>query len=611
MTGFIGIFIWDFDRFPKTWKTNFPRVQPENYLRLVSEQDAFFMQWGNTGNTSNVYMKQMETGYVVIIGAARFRPDRHSRIKVAEFVAQSLANGQSIEEVLEDLDGEFVLVVWDAKTHTTCLAVDPMGHCSLYYTAGPGGAIWSDHPKSIAGLTGIRELNLEAVNLYLSLKGIPAPWSILSNVHKLKPGHVLVWNQQMCTETDYWKLEEKISLPFPDDLETARNEILNRLTSTIKSYIEDEPMPVGVFLSGGLDSTIILALVRQLKFDIKAFSVGYEPTTRGDERQYARLAAQDLGVSITEIACSSQIMSDLVLDILQDLPEPVADATLIPQLYLARKTADEVEVILDGTGADGLLGGSTKYIAERYCHLYQRIPNLLRRGLIAPISNLLPASRRWTLTDMVRKWQFFIAGCELAHEEREIYWTSFIPHSSLQHLLSPLWYLEENIGSDLLINYLQESGKNDVSGASYMTLKGIMPWVELSKLSIIERLTGVSVRKPFLSPYLIEFGLRIPEEHKLQNNQGKFILRQASIGLIPEAIIDRPKANFSPPVSDWLSGDLRDIFWETISRQTGIFNIEFVRRMFRQNSFYWRDWRSELWALFMLQGWWIKNMTAG
>jgi hypothetical protein len=114
MTGFIGIFIWDFDRFPKTWKTNFPRVQPENYLRLVSEQDAFFMQWGNTGNTSNVYMKQMETGYVIIIGAARFRPDRHSRIKVAEFVAQSLANGQSIEEVLEDLDGEFVLVVWDA-----------------------------------------------------------------------------------------------------------------------------------------------------------------------------------------------------------------------------------------------------------------------------------------------------------------------------------------------------------------------------------------------------------------------------------------------------------------------------------------------------------------
>lgn len=604
MPRFLGMNVWTPSQVPDSWNKLVFAPPLERRLVIHSDQGIWFFEWDDI---PQVKIHQTKSGILVVVGSANLRSDFQSEsFDCAAQVACLLEQGHPLQAILANIEGEFALLYWDSSAGEIFFATDAIGRQVLYYMTKPGGVIWASHPQQLASLTTTPQIDKTALNLYFSLKGIPAPWSLIAGVHKVRPGCVLRLSRSGLQEYEYWRLSEKVRKPYIGDLESAQSELIESLREIIRCYLKGVSYPAGIFLSGGLDSTCIAAIALKEGVPLQAFSVGYSPSWRGDESKYAVLAAHELGIPIEVVQFSSCYLIELMQEVVGELPEPIADPAFLPQLLLARYAAGAVTVMLDGTGADAVFGGSNKYLVEHYRQIYARIPYLLRK-VIAGVSSILPSSRRWLVTDWLRKWQLFIKGAELPEEERSLLWSQFLPRSQITRLLSPEWLDNAYPGEKYLQEYYQRIEIDKVSATSLITLKGIQPWVELRKLSAIEQNTGISICTPFLSPALVEFGLRLPESYKVQNAQGKVVLRKACKDLVPPVVLQRRKANFVPPVSRWIGCELREVFWETMLQETGLFNLKTVQRMMREHIWGWRDWSSELWSIFVLQYWWIHQ----
>lgn len=479
----------------------------------------------------------------------------------------------------------------------------------LYYTVEEGGVIWSSHPQPIGILyrNGRLQISREGLNLYLLLKGIPAPWTLLAKVFKTPGGRVIKIGPSGIAVSNYWP--ESAIEPYADSFPVAQKALRDQLYRSIQLCVEDASAPVGIFLSGGLDSTIVASVARHLA-PVFAFSVGYFPRSIGDETKYAALAAKGLGIPIEIHRFSPSDAVGLVQQINASLPEPVADMALLPEVFLALHIPREIKVVLDGTGADALLGGSPKFLAEYYRAFYMHLPPILR-AIIKPLLQALPATRRWSFTRTIYRGQHFIQGAEIpSWEERIIFWSRFIPPPLLSKILLPEWVLDKDLGGEILLDLLgrfPSEAYADFPGrvalVSYMTLSAISSSVEFPKLSAVEQQSDIRVCTPFLSPAMVEFALALPDLYKVHSARGKVILRETFRKELPPAVLHRSKANFNPPIGQWLTKELRELFWETMKQDSGLFNIYTIRRMWYEHSSGWRDWSSELWAIFMLQSW--------
>ena len=525
---------------------------------------------------------------------------------MAVCVVNALRSNTPLRDLLDQMDGGFLVMTWNDATRTGVIATDPVGRLALYYSASNGKFVWASHPWPVAILTrGKAQLDREALNIYLGLKGIPAPWSILEDVRKLPPSHLLVIKETgiEVEERFLFSLEETYKGSFLE----AQEELLSRLRGSIERCVRSS-QPIGVFLSGGLDSTTLTALSCQMT-PVRAFSVGYIPRYYADESECAASVARSLDVPIEIHRFSPADVTNLLDNLLDYLPEPVADMALLPQAYLASYASRSVKVVLDGTGADAILGGSNKFIAEHFRHFYMRVPRMIRRGLIHPSIQILPSSRCWPLTNRIRQLQVFIRGAEISSDEgRTLSWSTFFPQTLLKKVLPANWVLDQDVGVDILRDLIRRYGdQSNVSKISYMTLRGITSGVELPKLAAVERASGLFIHLPFLSNNLVGWALSLPDAYKVSGGQGKLVLREASKRIVPQRALQRRKANFSPPIGQWLTNQLRELFWETLGSEEGIFNTDVVRRMWQEQRVGWRDWSAELWAIFMFQWWWKQN----
>ena len=540
-------------------------------------------------------------GYVVIRSLGQIQPP-----EIATYLVNRLESGISTGSILSDLEGSFVIAAWDASTHTLHLAGDRVGSQTIYYFKDkPGFFLCSSHPQWICETLDHRELDPESLHLYLGLKGIPAPWTPIRGVKKVCPGSLLQIRRNQVQQIDYWDALEHLSDGYAESFENASQEFIKKLDQAILQYSADQHgKPIGVFLSGGLDSTLLASMAHRHHLRLKAFTAGYSPAFRTDETHHAALVTEWLGIDHEICRLDSLRLNDLVTNEIIDLPEPVADPSFWPQLNLAKTMVDQVSAIFDGTGADSLLGGSNKFAVKKYANLYKKIPPFIRKQIISPVSALFPSSRHTQFSNWIRLLQVFIQGCEVADHEQDIYYSRFFQPEIESRLLKA----ELNIGRDLsghmMHNYHRQVDEyHAVAAAGYMTLKAVQPWVELLKLTCIEQKTGLSIRKPFLYSSVIEFNLLLPDEYKVRAGQGKAIQKKASEELVPAEILKRRKANFSPPVGRWLSEDLKGLFFDVI-QESGPFNLTFVHKLYGQQDRGFRDWQSELWAILMWQMWW-------
>ena len=521
MREFIASCLWDATRVPLSWLKLCEGAVPEQCVTTQNERSTFAFRWAGPERTKPTVV-HAASWTVAVSGKLRRRTHAAQHLDPLLYLADALANRGVLQPLLDEFDGEYALVAWDADSGLTCLATDPVGNRALYYTIGEGGLICGSHPQRIAALNGSLTLDPEALHLYFALKAIPAPWSILSGVHKVRPGHLLVASCDDLEEKEYWPLVSRAREPYEGDFQTAQAELRDLLVSAIRRDAAGAGQSTGLFLSGGLDSTVLMALARQAEVPLQAFSVGYEPRQRTDETYFAGLAAGELGAGLEVYRAGAAESAQVVREMLDSAPEPVNDMAFVPQLLLARPAAGKASAILDGTGADSVLGGSNKYKADHLSRRYLRIPQLLRRAIIQPLSQALPASRRWRITDAVRRWQIFAAGSELAEDERRFFWSRFLSDSLIDELLQPEWRVEPKLAVKCLKEHWERLQGEEVSASSFMTLKTILPGVELLKHSHLEAMTGISIRKPFLAPPFIEFALRMPDSFKVPDPRARW-----------------------------------------------------------------------------------------
>ncbi len=601
---FLGAYVWRGGRFIPAVQSHAAQMDIEHGIFVSNEQQCWFVDWDPRLNKTEIHSAQCDSVWVIILGFPRLRQNIvPATTSLAFWVAQSICNGESLPTVLSRMEGEFALMVWNGTMQETWLAVDPIGHYALYYNICNDGIVWASHPQSIVKFKGDQlKFSREGLNLYLSLKGVPAPWTLLEDIKKVCPGHALrVTREGVINTSEYWTLAPVTQAT--ESFNSSKHNLKSLLFRSVEKFLQDTSQPAGVFLSGGLDSTILVAIAR-LMIPLHAFSVGYVPYTRNDETKYAVQAAEALKISLTVHRVSAKDIMEVAENAIAQLPEPIADMAFLPQLFLAYHAISPQEIVLDGTGADAIFGGSNKFIAEYYRNAYLRVPYYLRTQLGLRFLQILPASRRWRLTNWVRKGQYFSRGAEIDDsEERTVFWSRFFESALLAEILTPEWTIADDLGTQVLRQLLEQGGDGHVSKISYMTLKGITPWGELAKLAAIRRKTASSIRNPFLSPALVEFALALPDSYKVFGRQSKVVLRKAFEDMVPSAVLQRPKANFTPPIGQWLTRDLRALFWENMGWDDELFNLSVIRRMWREQHLGWRDWSSELWAIFVLQTW--------
>lgn len=522
----------------------------------------------------------------------------------------SLRNEIPVMEVIRDLQGDFSLIVWDEQNRKLYIATDPFGIAKTYFSIQKDSILVSSHPVNFAKHGVNLEISDHGLTMLFSLKGIMAPYSIFKDIQILRPAELLQFSEDGASRQEYWQILELIERPYTDSYERAAEELVNILTSTLKNDLSNsDDNPAGVFLSSGIDSTFLLGLLQSINIPSVAYTVGYNPTTKRDESFQAIQNAQNMGAQIAAFHPTDRELYHLLDYIVQIMPEPCSDATILPQLHLTNQ-AYPTEKFFDGTGADNIFGGMRRFRAENLILKYHLIPKPIRKNILAPILQFLPSSRHSELSNWIRLAQKFSYGSELASDMRLIYWLRFLPEGYVKQILIPEYYSNSEFINQHFFDLSEKASflKNDFRISTYITIKSTLPIYAMQKLQNIQLATGAKVFTPYISNELVPWAIRLPQEFKMNSEKSKIILRDVLSKLIRNNNSSFAKANFSPPLERWLNGVFQEEFRSLIKDQE-FFQKDFLNLMIKQQNDRYRDWEWELWLIFLFLKWWeeLKN----
>ncbi len=511
-------------------------------------------------------------------------------------------------DCVQHLNGIFAFALWDIPRQEVVLARDRLGIKPLYYTEVANQLIFGSEMKVMLAHPQVkREIDLIALNEYLSFEYVPSPRTILRHIHRLEPGHILRYNRYGLHIQPYWHLSLARSESQPPvnwrDYATA-------LHHTLKKGVQQElvsDVPVGVLLSGGLDSSTIAALMVELYHGtVESFSIGFEEASF-DESSYARLVAKHLGTRHNELILTSRMAADIVPTITDFLDEPFGDSSFIPTFLLSKFASQRVKVVLGGDGSDELFAGYPTLVAHRLIEYYERIVPWSVRAYIAPtLLNFLPVSFNNISFDF--RLRRFLSGRGVPLQARHHRWLgSFVDEEKsllLQDWVKPVLrdtytqaYLHaRECDASLPLNYVLY---NDMK----MYLEGDI----LYKVDRASMAASLEVRVPFLNREVVDFTTALPLELKLHRLTGKYLLKKSMQHILPAEVIKRPKKGFNMPVAHWLTSELRELVLDMLSEarvtRQKIFNYDYVKRLLDEHFSRQHDHRKLLWTLLMFQMW--------
>lgn len=521
------------------------------------------------------------------------------------------------EDFVKHLNGMFAIALWDAKREKLILARDRMGEKPLYYTTIEHQLLWGSELKCLLAHPAVpRRLSLPALSRYLQFEYVPAPHSILEGVHKLPPAHLLVAERGETRVFPYWRLDLTPSAGAPTEAE-ALEELKERLDAAVRRRLLSE-VPLGVFLSGGIDSSTIAALAaRHAPGRLKTFSIGFTDPSF-DESAHARAVARHLGSDHHEDVLSPSRLIELVPDLTKLLDEPFGDASVMPTYMLSRFAREHVTVALGGDGGDELFAGYPTYQAQKLALVYDALPGPLR-ALVGGAGRLaagaLPVSTRNLSLDF--KLKKFTGALDAPALERHLRWLGSFSPAEQEGLLSV--EVRAALADDDLYREARAvwgaSASNDAI-ARYLHLDAstYLPDDILVKVDRASMATSLEVRAPFLDHTLVEFVAGLPSHYKLHGLTTKHLLKRAAADLLPPQILNRPKKGFGIPVARWFQGELRgmmlDVFAPARLREAGLFEVSAVQKLVKEHLDGTRDHRKPLWTLFMFELWREAYMKA-
>ncbi len=502
---------------------------------------------------------------------------------------------------VERLRGMFAFAVWDDSKRELFVARDRAGKKPLYYSHTPSGAlVFGSELKSLLLHPEVRrETNLEALDAYLTFGYVPDPLSIFRGVHKLPPGHTLAFDGARARVEQYW------DFPFePDAKPRSEEEYVEELRELLDEAVRIRlvaDVPLGAFLSGGVDSSAVVGLMaRHTDRPVKTFSIGFREDSF-DELKYARVAARHFATDHHEFIVTPDICR-VVDDLVWHFDEPFADSSAIPTHAVSRLAREHVKVVLSGDGGDELFAGYTRYVVDRRRSFFDRVPRAVRRGLMMPLSRSLPHGA-WGRNYLYAN----------AHDPAGRYINSLAVFTPLgkRGLYSQEFRRALDGRADAFESFREIASRapaaDPLAAMLYLDSKTYLPGDILAKVDRMSMAVSLEARVPLLDHRLMEFAARLPSRLKMRGLETKHLFKRAVRGLVPDEILDRPKQGFGVPVNRWINDELRDytrdVLMDSRTRSRGHFDPRHLDLLFSEHERGRRDHSTQLWALFVLELW--------
>ncbi len=516
------------------------------------------------------------------------------------------------EECIKHLRGMFAFAVWDEKKKTLLLGRDRVGKKPLLYCQSGNIFCFASEFSSIlaSGLID-KSINLKAVNHYMNFGYVPAPSTIYNGVFKLPPAHTLTLKDGNIRLKRYWDLDYSGKIKISE--QEASEEVLRLLKDAVKVRLYSD-VPLGAFLSGGIDSSAVVGLMSQVSDSkVKTFSVGFEESDYS-ELKYARAIAERFGTEHHEFIVKPNAIEILPM-LVERYGEPYADSSCIPTYYVSRETKRFVTVALNGDGGDEAFGGYERYQAMMVSENLKKLPGYLK-SIVSGLADILPDSVNQKNT--LRRLKRFFGSAELPMAERYLRWVGILGEIRPDDLYSEEFLKAVRPDGPLSVieQYLTGSNRLDLLDSLLLTdTSTYLPDDLLVKVDIASMANSLEARSPFLDHELIEFAAKLPSEFKIRGFTKKYILRKAVKGLLPKENIHRRKMGFGVPVGQWFRGELKDFLRETVlssaSLKRGYFRPNAVKKFVEDHISGKKDYTFQLWALLMLELWHKKFMDSG
>ncbi len=583
-------------------------LSPHGHQPMHSPSKRFTTIYnGEIFNAPQIQQKLIEKGYT-------FKGHSDTEVMLAAF------EEWGIQPSVQKFIGMFAIVLWDHKEKKLYLIRDRLGIKPLYYGWQKGVLFFGSQLKSFyphPQWQGVISKN--ALVSFFRFGYVPTPMSIYEDIQKQEPGTILEIGQNGQIEKyKYWSMEEVYKTgkenPFSGSLKEATGHLDKLLKDAVKKRLLSD-VPVGAFLSGGVDSSLVAALMQQQSTQpIKTFSIGFHENSY-NEAHYAKEVARHLGTDHHELYITAKDAQAVIPYLSDWYDEPFADSSEIPTYLVSKLARDHVTVSLSGDGGDEFFAGYTRYFTgERLWESRENLPLLVRKGLSKVINHMPPSL--WNtleailpqtlcpthLGDKARKYAGLLGERTLAG-----YYTTLVSYWD-----DPASLVAE--GQDLLPAVWEslEGGDSYVSSMQFLDSVTYLPDDILTKVDRASMAVSLEARVPLLDHRVVEFAWQLPLEMKIHNGQGKRILRDVLYQYVPKKLIERPKMGFGVPVGDWIRGDLRDWAEDLLSisalNASGLLNPEPIRKRWAEHLSGKGDWQHSLWAVLMFQAWY-KNIS--
>lgn len=521
------------------------------------------------------------------------------------------------EKCLDLINGFFAFAIYDNVEGSLFIARDRIGIKPLLFYQDQEKIIFASEMKALLAFPVIKKLDLTSLFMYLQLNYIPAPSSIFRHVKKLKPGHYLriaedgSMNIHRYYMINYHPAGRNGAKPGYEDSKAKLRELLN--ASVKKRMIAD--VPLGAFLSGGIDSSVIVSLAAQHTAKLNTFSIGFKDEPYFDETRYAEMVAKKYNTNHTAFSLTNRDLFDNLFDMLDYIDEPFADSSAMAVYILSRQTKTKVTVALSGDGADELFGGYNKHLAETRVKNAPVLNFLVRMN--RPFFSLLPQSRNSAVSNMARQLSRYAEGMNLDTEERYWRWCSFINEQEAAGLLNvfdePVENTEEYVArKNSFLTYYKRDGT--INDTLYSDMQLVLPNDMLMKVDLMSMANSLEVRVPYLDHELVNYVFTLPADFKIRGGARKQILIDTFKNDLPPELLKRKKQGFEVPLLKWFRGDLKNLITSELLetsriRNQGIFNAEYVeglkRKLFSSSPV---EAVAQVWGLLVFQYWHRKHL---
>lgn len=508
-------------------------------------------------------------------------------------------------ECVKQLRGQFAFALWDSRQRGLLLARDRLGQKPLLYAFTPDGLTFASEIKALLQDPAVSdEVDEVALHHYLTYQYVPRPRTAFQQIRKLPPASTIWWQEGQISLERYWHLQYTPKLKLTED--EAAEQLLELLRQATRMRLMSD-VPLGAFLSGGIDSSAVVALMAEASHEpVKTFAIGFDDQSF-NELAYARQVAELYDTDHHEFMITPDALTVLP-ELVWAYGEPFADSSALPTYYVAQQTRQHVTVALNGDGGDEAFAGYERYRATRLAAKYEQLPRWLREGLITPLVSRLPEStgRR----DLLPRLKRFIMAIDQTPERRYAGWITLLDNATKTGLYTPEFARRmADIDSISLLEemYCQADSPDFVEQTQFVDVQTYLPDDLLIKVDIATMVHSLEGRSPFLDHKLAEFAARLPVDYKLAGRTHKHILKQALARHLPASILHREKQGFGMPLGHWFRHQLKSVAYEVLleprTQQRGLLNGSAVKNLLDEHTAGQVNHGYRIWELLFLELW--------